>query len=112
MALLYADECFPLAVVEELRRLGHDVLTVQEAGQAGAGDPAVLAYAVGQDRAVLTHNRRHFLRLHRQSSAHRGIVICTRDDDSPALANRIHQAIQNAGPLDNQLLRVYRPTKP
>jgi hypothetical protein len=29
---LYADEDFPRAVVEELRRLGHDVLTVQDDG--------------------------------------------------------------------------------
>jgi hypothetical protein len=31
MARLYADEDFPLPVVEELRRLGHDVRTVQDA---------------------------------------------------------------------------------
>ena len=37
MARLYADEDFPLPVVEELRRLGHDVLTVQEAGRANQG---------------------------------------------------------------------------
>jgi hypothetical protein len=30
MARLYADEDFPRPVVEELRRLGHDVLTVQD----------------------------------------------------------------------------------
>lgn len=30
--LLYADEDFPHPVVEELRRLGHDVLTAQEDG--------------------------------------------------------------------------------
>lgn len=34
MALLYADENFHLRVVEELRPLGHDVLTAQQAGQA------------------------------------------------------------------------------
>jgi hypothetical protein len=28
MALLYADENFPLPVVEGLRRLNHDVLTI------------------------------------------------------------------------------------
>ena len=32
MARLYANENFPLPVVEELRHLGHDVLTMQEAG--------------------------------------------------------------------------------
>jgi hypothetical protein len=34
MALFYADENFPLPVVEALRRLGHDVLTVEEDGKA------------------------------------------------------------------------------
>jgi hypothetical protein len=34
VAALYADENFPLEVVEALRRLGHDVLTALEAGQA------------------------------------------------------------------------------
>ena len=36
---LYADENFPLPVVEELRRLGHDVLTVQEDGRQATPDP-------------------------------------------------------------------------
>ncbi|HKR12588.1 MAG TPA: DUF5615 family PIN-like protein [Pyrinomonadaceae bacterium] len=31
---LYADENFPLRVVEELRRLGHDVVTTLEDGRA------------------------------------------------------------------------------
>lgn len=35
MARLYADEDFPYPVVLELRRLGHEVLTVQEAGKEG-----------------------------------------------------------------------------
>jgi hypothetical protein len=35
MAKLYANENFPLPIVEELRRLGHDVLTIQESGKAG-----------------------------------------------------------------------------
>ncbi len=35
MARLYADEQFPRQVVEFLRALGHDVLTVQSAGNAG-----------------------------------------------------------------------------
>jgi hypothetical protein len=30
LALLYADENFPLTAVEALRRLGHDVLTTPE----------------------------------------------------------------------------------
>ena len=34
MARLYSNENFPLQVVEELRRLGHDLLTIQETGRA------------------------------------------------------------------------------
>jgi hypothetical protein len=38
--LLYADEDFPLPVVERLRRLGHDVVTVQEDGRAAPAEGA------------------------------------------------------------------------
>jgi hypothetical protein len=71
--LLYADENFPLPVVEELRRPGHDVLTAQEDGRHGTPDPDILARAYSLGRAVLTHNRRHFERLHRQGVTHSGI---------------------------------------
>ncbi|MBD1886977.1 DUF5615 family PIN-like protein [Microcoleus vaginatus] len=47
MTRLYADEQYPYPVVELLRALGHDVLTVQEAGRANQKipDPDVLAFA-------------------------------------------------------------------
>jgi Domain of unknown function (DUF5615) len=114
MAKLNGDENFSFPVVEELRRLGHDVLTVQEAGQGnrGIGDAEVLAFAVAQGRAVLTFNRRHFIPLHQQAQLHRGILVCTRDDDVIALAVRIHQAIASLSDLDNQLLRINRPLTP
>jgi hypothetical protein len=95
---LYADENFPLPVVEELRRLGHDVLTAQEDGRAGAPDPDVLARAHALGRAVLTHNRRHFERLHRQGANHSGILSATRDDDFSALAARIDAALAGRSP--------------
>ncbi|MEZ2233217.1 DUF5615 family PIN-like protein [Microcoleus sp.] len=34
MVRLYADENFPLVIVELLRTFGHDILTVQEAGNS------------------------------------------------------------------------------
>jgi predicted nuclease of predicted toxin-antitoxin system len=56
MARFYADEQFPFPVVELLRTLGHDVLTVQEAGNADRGipDEEVLAFAISQERSILT----------------------------------------------------------
>lgn len=114
MARLYADENFDYPIVEQLRLCGHDVRTAQEAGQAQQRipDAAVLAFASAQGRAVLTHNRRHFIRLHRQIRPHAGIIVCTKDDDRLALAARIDQAIRNNLPLDNRLLRINRPPTP
>ena len=114
MAKLYSDEDFSFPVVEELRRLGDDILTAQEAGQGNLGvtDSAILAFAIAQDRAVLTFNRRHFINLHRTVSSHCGIFVCTRDNDVLGLALRIHQAIVSCPSLDNQLLRINRPQIP
>ncbi|WP_169269011.1 DUF5615 family PIN-like protein, partial [Brasilonema octagenarum] len=58
MARLYTDEQFPRKVSELLRTMGHDVLTVQEAGNANLGipDEEVLAFAVSDNRAVITLN--------------------------------------------------------
>jgi len=39
MARLYTNENFPRPAAEELRRFGHDVLTVQEAGLSGRAIP-------------------------------------------------------------------------
>jgi hypothetical protein len=109
MARLYADEDFPGPVVEILRDLGHDVLTVQEAGRAGRSDPEVLTDATADGRAVLTHNHRDYRRLHAKQS-HAGIISCTRDkDDLPGLAQRIHHAISAAPSLANQFIRITRP---
>lgn len=111
MARLYANENFPYAVVRELRALGHDVLTVAEAGNAGQRipDEAVLAYATQAERAVLTINRRDFVRLHRQGIDHAGIIVCTQDADAGGQAQRIHAAVTAADELTNALLRIVRP---
>ena len=88
MARLYANENFPFPAVEELRRLGHDALTSYEAGKAGQAmpDEDVLEFARNENRALLTLNRRHFIRLHERSSHHAGIIACTFDGDFKALA--------------------------
>lgn len=111
MAILYSNENFPCPVVEELRRLGHDVLTVAEAGKAQQAieDEEVLALAVSLGRAVLTLNRKHFIRLHHEQPAHAGIVVCTYDPDFMGQAARIHASLQSQPQLAGQLLRVNRP---
>lgn len=111
MAHLYANENFPLPAVDELRRLGHDVLTMSEAGQAGQTmpDETVLAFARQKERALLTLNRKHFIHLHRTRPDHPGIIVCTFDPNFAGLARRIHVAIESESSLGDQLIRVNRP---
>ena len=112
MARLYANENFPLPAVEELRRLGHDVLTIQEVGKADRSTPdeEVLAFSSAERRVLLTLNRRHFINLHHQQPGHAGIVVCSFDPDFAALANRVHSAIEAQTDLSNQLVRINRPS--
>jgi len=111
MAQLYANENFPLPVVEKLRSLGHDVLTIQETGKADQSvtDPEVLAFATRENRALLTLNRLHFIKLHRRQPKHGGIIVCTFDPDFMRQAELINKAITDINSLASQLIRVNRP---
>jgi hypothetical protein len=111
MARLYANENFPFPAVEELRQLGHDVLTTYESGQAGQATPDedVLAFAVAEGRILVTLNRKHFVRLHREQSEHTGIVVCSFDPNFVALAQRIHAALVAQPQMAGQLVRINRP---
>jgi len=107
----YADENFPRAVVIELRRLGHDIVTVFEDGRANkaVADEKILARSIKLNRAILTINRIDFRRLHNSGEAHSGIVICTFDSDFNGQAGRIDIACAAEKDLNGKLVRVNRP---
>jgi hypothetical protein len=113
MARVYADEQFPFEVVEHLSGLGHDVLTVQAAGNANLkiSDDLVLEFATTNDRVVLTLNRKDFKRLDKLQLSHAGIIICTDDADRFALATRIDAAIGSETLLSGKLISVVRPAR-
>jgi len=75
MIKLYADENLRKTVVKELCQLGYDVLTAYEAIQANQRipDEEVLGFATQQKRAVVTYNRRHFLKWHNNVKEHAGM---------------------------------------
>ncbi|MCL1469541.1 DUF5615 family PIN-like protein [Argonema antarcticum] len=109
----YTDENFPLPVVELLRAFGHDVLTAQEAGNANLRipDEDVLAFAVSNERVVLTRNRGDFIQLHRLQVGHAGIIVCKQDDNFERQARRINEAISAEETLREKLIRVNRPQR-
>ena len=112
MIRLYSNENFDLQVVQHLRNLGFDVLTALEAGNANQRipDELVLAFAISENRALLTFNRKDFFKLHKSAPDHTGIIACTYDANYERLAIRINQEIKATGNhLNGKLIRVYRP---
>jgi uncharacterized protein with PIN domain len=112
MARFYTNENVPVQVVAELRRLGHDVVTSLDAGKANSAmpDAEVLAFAVADGRILLTHNRRHFLRLHQRRTAdHAGMVLGTVAADFCRQAQRIDASVAADPEMANKLVRVNRP---
>jgi predicted nuclease of predicted toxin-antitoxin system len=109
-ARLYANENFPLQVVTALQQLGHDVLTTKDAGKSNEGipDEAVLAFAISEKRAVLTHNRKDFIRLHHRDSNHEGIIVCTDNPNFAELAQKLDELLKSISTLRGQLFRVNR----
>lgn len=114
MARLYTNENFPLPAVEELRRLGHDVLTIYETGRGGqaVSDEDAFGFAQTEGRTLVTVNRRHFIRLHSRFPEHAGVIVCSFDPDFSALARRIHAHIAAQPDLSNNLIRGDRPQNP
>jgi hypothetical protein len=110
VARLFADENFPFPVVEAPRRIGHDVVTVADAGSAGQAltDRSILALATADQRAVVTLNRRHFVRLHAAEPNHAGIIVCSFDPAFDGQATRIDEEIAKRTSTTGQLIRVNR----
>jgi predicted nuclease of predicted toxin-antitoxin system len=110
IARLYSNENFPLPVVIALRGFGHDVLTSHDAGKANEAipDDEVLRFAIREHRAVITHNRQDFIRLHLRNPDHCGIIVCTGNPDFPALASKIHARLQDMDSIQGELLRINR----
>jgi predicted nuclease of predicted toxin-antitoxin system len=76
---LLLDEDVRVTIGAILRQRGYDVIHVLEADRTGKTDPEQLAYAVSQQRAILTHNIRHFILLnkqyHEEGKEHFGILL-------------------------------------
>ena len=79
---LYLDEDVDVLVADLIRARGFMATTTQEAGQVQNSDAVQLAYAISQQRGLLTHNRVDFEALAQayfvSSQTHYGIIIAVR----------------------------------
>lgn len=85
--LLYLDDDATIqgALVNLLRKAGHDVMLPAACGLSGADDPVHLTHAVKMGQPLLTYNHDDFEQLHflvvATGGRHPGIVVIRRDDD-------------------------------
>lgn len=79
---LYLDEDVDVLIADLIRVRGFVATTTREAGQLSRNDTEQLAYAISQQKTLLTHNRIDFERLAQEYFAagqtHCGIIFAVR----------------------------------
>jgi hypothetical protein len=81
---LYLDEDVSVLLGKILVGRGFDALTARDAGMLRKSDEEQLLFATTHSRAILTHNKRHFEKLHSEfvekQFEHAGVVVAGRRD--------------------------------
>ena len=112
LRLLIDEDSLAKVLVSMLRKAGHDVVTVNEAGFSGARDDLVFEYAIRSERILLTRNCDDFKALHQNNPNHPGIFAIYQDDNRSKNLSRseIVKAILNIEtsgiPLTNQFISL------
>jgi predicted nuclease of predicted toxin-antitoxin system len=76
---LFIDEDVWLGLAAALRERGFDAIHVYEVARGSLNDREQMAFAVQQQRAILTHNKRHYIPLVAEyywaDKVHYGILV-------------------------------------
>ncbi len=79
---LYLNENLSWRIARALREYGYDVISSHEAGMDEEEDPSQFAFAVEQERAVVTNNFADFIALHEEylknNTTHYGVILTTK----------------------------------
>jgi len=91
---LFLDEDVPLALAWALRNRGVDALHVQEVCRKGKSDAEQLAYAVKQERSLVSFNVKDFVVLHntyvQTARNHFGIIVSKQRPIGETLRRLLH----------------------
>ena len=94
---LALDHHYSPLIADQLRRLGHDVVTAAEQGWEAEEDDGLLALSTSDERSLLTNNVAAFAVIARrwqgEGRAHRGLVF-TSDASLPRNRNTIGRYVE------------------
>ena len=105
---LYLDEDVHVLVADLIQARGFQAITTRDAGQLNNSDPEQLAYAVAQQKTLVTHNRVDFERLvqkyFNRDKKHYGIIFAVRHSPQE-IARRLLIILNNvtADEMENQV---------
>ena len=76
---LFLDEDVWTGLAAQLTQAGFDTVSVDEVGRKGLSDEDQMAFAIAEDRAILTHNIQDFVPLvitcFEQGIEHPGVIV-------------------------------------
>lgn len=107
---LYFDEDADARLAMALRQRGYDVMTTADVGLLEASDEEQLVYAASQQRALVTHNIKHFPGVHaawvEAGREHWGVIILIGHSAVSVWLRRMENLLNrfSAEELQNQLL--------
>ncbi len=105
---LYLDEHLSPRIAVQLRKYGFDVITLHDRGMLSRDDPALLAAAASEKRAIVTCNFSDFANLDEEYDAggkqHWGIVLTT-EEPTGILIKRLLKLLNtlSSNELKNQI---------
>jgi len=101
------DECAGPAVARWLQALGHEVISIFEEAQ-GEADDKVLAWAVAEDRILITNDKDFGEMIFRERLKHRGVIFLRLSDERSANKIEIlkHLLENYSEKLPNQFVTV------
>ena len=105
---LYLNEHLSPRLAEQLRQYGFDVTSTFESGMGEADDDEQLAWAVSEQRVIVTFNHKDFAVRHERyitkGKAHWGIVLST-EESTDVLRRRLLRLLNtlSAEELKNQI---------
>ncbi len=92
------DENIPLITVQELRRLGHDVLDIREASTQGLVDDLLWNDAQREQRILITTDKGF---VSRRNEKHHGVLIVRlRQPNEQKIHHRVMQALRRFAEKD------------
>ena len=97
---LYLDEDVRPLLAEILRSRGYDAVSSVERGQIGAIDEQQMLISIKEERVILTHNVRDFVKLHYKfNDVHSGIIV-SNQIPFKVLLRRVLKLLSSLSPED------------